>query len=148
MKNAMIAVVKTPGAASGTITLRNACHAVAPSTCAACSISHGISRKNADSVHNAIGNENDMYGMIRPGHVSYRPVARQIVNIGPISDTAGKIAIASAVERMIFLNGKSSRAIAYAARVAMITDSVVAISAIPIELRNAEVNRSRSRTVR
>src|SRR6476659_3711193 len=49
-KNVRIAAVNTPGAASGTITLRNACHDVAPSTWAACSISHGISRKNADSV--------------------------------------------------------------------------------------------------
>ena len=45
-----IAVVNTPGAASGTITLRKAWNGVAPSTCAACSSSHGISRKNADSV--------------------------------------------------------------------------------------------------
>src|SRR3954454_6956464 len=49
-KNVRIAVVKTPGAASGTITLRNACQAVAPSTWAACSISHGIWRKKADIV--------------------------------------------------------------------------------------------------
>ena len=39
-----------PGAASGTMTLRNAWNGVAPSTWAACSSSHGISRKNADSV--------------------------------------------------------------------------------------------------
>ena len=45
-----IAAVNMPGAASGTITLRNACNGVAPSTWAACSSSHGISRKNADSV--------------------------------------------------------------------------------------------------
>src|SRR3954453_19468696 len=45
-KNGRMAAVKTPGAASGTITLRKACQAVAPSTWAACSISHGISRKN------------------------------------------------------------------------------------------------------
>ena len=66
----MIAVVNTPGAASGTITLRNACHVVAPSTCAACSISQGISRKNADIVQMEIGRVSDRYGMIRPGHVS------------------------------------------------------------------------------
>src|SRR5215218_8778506 len=45
-----IAVVNTPGAASGAITLVNAWNGVAPSTWAACSSSHGISRKNADSV--------------------------------------------------------------------------------------------------
>ena len=69
-KKVKIAAVKTPGAASGTITLRNACHDVASSTCAACSISHGISRKKADSVQIASGRVNDMYGMIRPGQVS------------------------------------------------------------------------------
>src|SRR3954452_20700060 len=58
-KNVRIAAVNTPGAASGTITFRNACHEVAPSTCAACSISHGISRKNADSVQMAKGRVND-----------------------------------------------------------------------------------------
>src|SRR4029078_12686839 len=52
-KKVRIAVVNTPGAASGTITLRNACQAVAPSTCAACSISHGVSREKETvvSVH-------------------------------------------------------------------------------------------------
>ena len=70
MKNAMIAVVKTPGAASGTITLRNACQVVAPSTCAAYSISQGISRKKADRVQIEIGRVSERYGMIRPGHVS------------------------------------------------------------------------------
>src|SRR3954452_2571896 len=45
-----IAAVKTPGAASGTITFVNAWNGDAPSTAAACSSSHGISRKNADSV--------------------------------------------------------------------------------------------------
>ncbi len=45
-----IAAVNIPGAASGTITLRNAWNGVAPSTCAACSRSHGISLKKATSV--------------------------------------------------------------------------------------------------
>src|SRR5262245_53569755 len=39
---ARIAVVNTPGAASGAITLVNAWNGVAPSICAACSSSHGI----------------------------------------------------------------------------------------------------------
>ena len=59
-KNVRIAAVKTPGAASGTMTLRNACQEVAPSTWAACSSSQGISRKNADSVQIASGNVKDM----------------------------------------------------------------------------------------
>src|SRR5687768_12148735 len=59
-KNVRIAAVKTPGAASGTITLRNACHEVAPSTWAACSISHGISRKKAERVQIASGSVNVM----------------------------------------------------------------------------------------
>ena len=43
---ARIAVVASPGAASGTITLRKAWKFVAPSTSAASSRSLGISRKN------------------------------------------------------------------------------------------------------
>src|SRR3954453_19474224 len=48
--NTRIAVVNTPGAASGAMTLVKAWNGVAPSTCAVCSSSHGISLKNADSV--------------------------------------------------------------------------------------------------
>src|SRR5690554_6252524 len=70
IKNAIIAVVKTPGAARGTTVLRNASNGVAPSTCAACSSSHGICLKKADSVQIAMGNVRDRYGMISPSHVS------------------------------------------------------------------------------
>src|SRR6187401_657663 len=69
-KNVRIAVVNTPGAANGTMTLRNACHGVAPSTCAACSISHGIWRKNADIVQMDSGRANVRYGMMSPIQVS------------------------------------------------------------------------------
>src|SRR5207342_3851420 len=117
-KNVRIAVVNTPGAASGTITLRNACHEVAPSTWAACSISQGISRKNADSVQIANGSVNDMYGMIRPGHVLNRPSVRHRSNNGPTSATTGNIAIASAIDSTSFFPLNSRRAIAYAASVA------------------------------
>src|SRR4029077_15429846 len=48
--NTRMAVVKTPGAASGAITFQKAWKGVAPSICAACSSSHGISRKKAESV--------------------------------------------------------------------------------------------------
>src|SRR5881275_2735116 len=68
--NTRIAVVKIPGAASGAITLKNAWNGVAPSTCAACSSSHGISLKKADSVKIESGSANVMYGRISPGHVS------------------------------------------------------------------------------
>ena len=147
-KNVRIAAVNTPGAASGTITLRNACHDVAPSTCAACSISHGISRKNADSVQIARGRANEMYGMISPGQVSYRPTSRHRSNSGPTSDTTGNIAIARANDRIAFLPGDSSRAIAYATSVANTTPITVAISEMPIELISAAVNRSVLKTVR
>src|SRR5450755_3459460 len=50
MRNTMMNVVTIPGMASGAITLRNAWKGVAPSTSAACSSSHGISRKNAERV--------------------------------------------------------------------------------------------------
>src|SRR6187401_3780243 len=69
-KNVRMAVVKTPGAANGTMTLRKACQAVAPSTCAACSISQGIWRKNADIVQIDSGRAKVRYGMMRPIHVS------------------------------------------------------------------------------
>ena len=85
---------------------------VAPSTWAACSISHGISRKNADSVQIASGSVNDMYGMIRPGQVLNRPSARHMSNSGPTSDTTGNIAIASASESTSRLPRNSSRAMA------------------------------------
>src|SRR3954452_24905026 len=133
-KKVRIAAVKTPGDASGTITLRNACHVVAPSTWAACSISQGISRKNADSVQIASGNVNDMYGMIRPGHVLNRPSARHRSNSGPTSATTGNIAIASAIDSTNRLPLNSRRAIAYAASVARITERVVEIAAMPNEL--------------
>src|SRR3954454_1584674 len=114
-KNVRIAAVNTPGAANGTITLRNACQDVAPSTCAACSISHGISRKNADSVQIASGSVNDMYGMIRPGQVLKRPSVRHRSKSGPTSATTGNIAIASASESTSRLPLNSRRAMAYAA---------------------------------
>src|SRR4029079_6194724 len=57
-KNVRMAVGNTPGAASGTITWGNACQAGAPSTWAACPISHGICRKNADIVQIDSGSAN------------------------------------------------------------------------------------------
>src|SRR4051812_23787268 len=48
--NTRMAAVTMPGGASGAITLRNACHGVAPSIFAAFSKSQGISLKNADIV--------------------------------------------------------------------------------------------------
>ena len=62
--NTMIAVVKTPGAASGRITFRKAWPCVQPSIIAACSSSAGICRKNATRIHTARGNANDMAGRI------------------------------------------------------------------------------------
>src|SRR3954463_1271069 len=109
MKKEMIAVVNTPGAASGTITLRKACQVVAPSTCAACSISQGISRKNADIVQIEIGRVSERYGMIRPGQVSYRPMLRHRLNRGVTIEMIGKIATINAVDRMSLFPGKSSR---------------------------------------
>ena len=69
-KKTRIAAVSMPGRASGTSTRRNACPGVAPSACAASSISQGSPRKNAVSVHIASGSANDRYGMTSPGQVS------------------------------------------------------------------------------
>ena len=92
--------------------MRNACQVVAPSTWAACSISHGISRKNADIVQIEIGSVSDRYGMISPSQVSYRPMLRHRLNSGVTIEMTGKIATPSAVDRISLLPGKSSRAIA------------------------------------
>ena len=62
--NTMIAVVNTPGAAIGMITLRNAWPWVQPSIMAASSSSAGICRKNAVRFHTASGSANDIAGRI------------------------------------------------------------------------------------
>src|SRR4051794_29263378 len=113
--NTRIAEVNMPGAASGAITLRNAWNGVAPSTRAALSRSHGISRKNADRVQMAIGRVKVMYGMIRPNQVSNRWSDRHMLNSGPMIATGGNMAMASAPAMISALPGKSSRTMAYAA---------------------------------
>ena len=50
--------------------------------------------------------------MIRPGQVSNRPIVRHRLKSGVTSEITGKIETASAVERISFLPGKSSRAMA------------------------------------
>src|SRR6476661_5990091 len=76
-------------------------------------------------------------GMIRSGQVLNRWNVRHMSNSGPTSDTTGNIAIASAIESTSRLPLKSSRAIAYAARVAITTASRVAMIEIANELRSA-----------
>ena len=58
-------------------------------------------------------------------------------NSGPMSDTTGNIAIASARLSTSFLPRNWRRAIAYAASVARITDSTVAMIEMPNELISA-----------
>src|SRR4029453_11060455 len=111
-KKVRMAVVNTPGAARGTITLRNACQGVAPSTCAACSSSHGIWRKKAAIVQMASGRANVREGMTRPGQVPYSPVPRHRANSGLIRAAWGNIAIPSATTSSRRRPGKSSRATA------------------------------------
>src|SRR4029453_5394383 len=111
-KKVRMAVVNTPGAARGTITLRNACQGVAPSTWAACSSSQGISRKNAVMVQMASGRANVREGMTRPGQVPYSPVPRHRANSGLIRAAWGNIAIPSATTSSRRRPGKSSRATA------------------------------------
>ena len=57
-----------------------------------------------------------------------------MLNSGPMIDTGGNMAMASAPDSTSVLPGKSSRTIAYAANIARTTASTVAISAMPIEL--------------
>ena len=66
---------------------------------------------------------------------------------GLTSETTGNMAIASAAVSTSFLPLNSRRAMAYAARVAIMTDSRVAIRLMPIELMIARRNCSSCRTV-
>ena len=75
-------------------------------------------------------------------------MVRHRSNSGLTSETTGNIAIASAVVSTIFLPLNSRRAMAYAARVAMMTDSTVAIRLMPIEFTIARRNWSSSQTAR
>ena len=62
--NTMIAVVNTPGAASGRMTFRKAGPGEQPSTIAACSSSTGSCRKNAVRFQMASGSPKLSDGMI------------------------------------------------------------------------------------
>src|SRR6476469_5336235 len=68
------------------------------------------------------------------------PMLRHMLNSGPTSAACGNMAIASASDSSTFLPGNSNRAMAYAANIAMTTDSTVAIRAMPMELMSARVN--------
>ena len=50
--------------------------------------------------------------MIRPGQVSYSPIWRHRLNSGVTIETTGNMDTARATVRIIFLPGKSSRAMA------------------------------------
>src|SRR6476469_5688433 len=75
------------------------------------------------------------------------PRLRHMLNSGPTRAACGNIAIARAIDSRTFFPGKSSRAIAYEANIATMTESVVAISAMPTELRSALVNSESLNTV-
>ena len=70
-----------------------------------------------------------------------------MLNSGPTRAACGNMAMASAIDSRSFLPGKSSRAMAYAANIATTTESAVAMSAMPNELRSAEVNSESLNTV-
>ena len=86
------------------------------------------------------GSPNATYGMIKPGHVSNRPSARSMLNMGVTSEIAGNMAISSAIPISTCLPGKASLATAYAAMDASRTAMMVAISPIPIELSSGLMN--------
>ena len=67
---------------------------------------------------------------------------------GLTSETTGNIASARAVVSTIFLPLNSRRAMAYAASVAIMTESSVAIRLMPMELMIARRNWSSSHTAR
>src|SRR5688572_23973358 len=70
-----------------------------------------------------------------------------MLNSGPTRAAWGNIAMARAIDSSSRLPGKSSRAMAYAANIAMTTDSRVAMKAMPMELRSALVNNESVKTV-
>ena len=59
-----------------------------------------------------IGSVRDRYGMIRPGHVSYRPSVRHMLNSGVTSEITGNMETIRETVSTTFLPGKSRRAIA------------------------------------
>src|SRR5215469_14509160 len=78
--------------------------------------------------------------MISPGQVLNRPSERSMLNSGFTSEISGNIAISSDTPMSRPLPGKCSRAIAYAAMVASMTEITVEISPIPIELISGRTN--------
>src|SRR5690606_32186780 len=86
--------------------------------------------------------------MIKPGMVSNSPTLRHRSNRGATREITGKNDTARDTSRIIFLPGKSSRAIAYAQNVARTTLITVAIRHTMIELRRAGRNRSLAPPVR
>ena len=86
-----------------------------------------------------------MYGMIRPGQVLNIPSARSMVNNGVTSAMSGNMAISSAIPMSTPLPGNCSRAMAYAAREASPTATIVEMRPMPIEFssgrRNCELVR-------
>ena len=151
-RTSRIAAVNTPGAASGTMTLRNACHGVAPSTWAACSSSQGISpeegRQRPDRQRQREGQVGD--DQARPGVVeaerraTCRTAGRRARSPGtsrsPARSTSTQLLAAGSRA------GRSRRP----RTIASTTEITVAISAMPIELSSAAgeqlVARRRSRS--
>src|SRR5215212_4895918 len=112
--NVRIAVVNTPGAASGTMTLRNACSVVAPSTFAASSRSAGNSLKKATRIQIVNGSAKTTSGMIMAQYVFMIPTAVNWMNNGAMIATAGKKLIARINVIIGLLKRKRSLAIEYA----------------------------------
>ena len=92
--NMRIAVVNTPGTASGRITLRNAWTSRAAVDPRACSSSQGIARKKLVRIHTPSGSEKLMSGMIIDGYVSIQPRFANSWNSGVRIATPGNIEVA------------------------------------------------------
>src|SRR5262245_22821988 len=137
---ARIAVVNTPGAASGRITLRNAWPGVQPSTTAASSSSYGICRKNAVSSHTASGSAKLMLGRIMAWYVLIQPMSENTCNSGTTSVMPGNIEVATMIPRIGPLPRKLSRAIAYEARTASTSTSDVVTPATTRLFTSARAN--------
>lgn len=132
-----IAVVNTPGTASGRMIRRNAWTGVQPSTRAACSSSHGMARKKLVRIHTPSGSEKLMSGMIIAWKVSIQPRSANSWNSGVRIATPGNIEVARNRPSTKVLPRNSSRAIAYEAKTPNTSATTVTLPAMIRLLRRA-----------
>ena len=114
-----------PPIASGSSTLRNSCHSVAPSMRAASRISGGMSLNCEYSIHTMIGRFDSVKTTTSASRVSSRPAVCAITYTGTSAPTAGIILVDSIHIRMSRVRRVRKKAIEYAAGAAIANPSSV-----------------------